>query len=74
MDSAVHQLASASVATAFSIGMIFAAHLFTEYRSSRMPAVSIARPLAGSLHAGSRLSIESVDFRSLSVNRSNGAI
>jgi hypothetical protein len=44
MDSAVHQVASASVAALFSIGMFLAAHLFTEYRSSRMPAITIIQP------------------------------
>jgi hypothetical protein len=46
---AMHQLMNASITAAFSIGMLLAAHLFTEYRSSRevfiktMP--SLARPL-----------------------------
>jgi hypothetical protein len=46
---AVHQLMSASLAAVFAIGMLVAAHLFTEYRSSRelsmvtMP--SLTRPL-----------------------------
>jgi hypothetical protein len=44
MGSAVNQVASASVAAMFSIGMFLAAHLFTEYRSSRMPAITIIKP------------------------------
>lgn len=39
MESTVHQLASASVAAIFSISMLLAAHLFSEYRFSRMQAV-----------------------------------
>jgi len=46
---AMHQLISASVAAAFSIGMMLAAHLFTEYRSSREALItitpSLTRPL-----------------------------
>ena len=46
---AVHQLMSASIAVAFSIGMMLAAHLFTEYRSSREAPIaftpSLTRPL-----------------------------
>jgi hypothetical protein len=45
----IHQLMSASVAAAFSIGMLLAAHLFTEYRSSREALITITpnltRPL-----------------------------
>jgi hypothetical protein len=44
MDSAVHQVASASVAAVFSMSMLLAAHFFTEYRSSRMPAITLVRP------------------------------
>ena len=38
---AIHQLMSVSVAAAFSIGMMLAAHLFTEYRSSREALIMI---------------------------------
>ncbi len=46
---AMHQLMSASVAAAFSVGMMLAAHLFTEYRTSREAPItikpSLTRPL-----------------------------
>jgi hypothetical protein len=35
MESAMQQVASASVAAIFSVSMLFAAHVFSEYRSSR---------------------------------------
>jgi hypothetical protein len=38
---AMHQLMSASVAAAFSIAMMLAAHLFTEYRSSREALITV---------------------------------
>jgi hypothetical protein len=37
---ALHQLASASLVAAFSIGLFVAAQLFNEYRSARSPAVT----------------------------------
>jgi hypothetical protein len=40
LESAVHQAASASLTAVFSVGMLFAAHFFTEYRSSRIPAIA----------------------------------
>lgn len=43
---AMHQLMSASVAAAFSIGMLLSAHLFTEYRSSREALIKVTPPLA----------------------------
>ena len=42
---AIDQLASASLAALFSIGMLIASHVFMEYRSSRTPAVSVAEPI-----------------------------
>jgi hypothetical protein len=38
---AMHQLISASVAAAFSIGMMLAAHVFTEYRSSQQTLTTV---------------------------------
>jgi hypothetical protein len=38
---AMHQLMSASVAAVFSIGLMLAAHLFTEYRSSREASITV---------------------------------
>ncbi len=67
MGSAVHQLVNASVAVVFSIGMFLAAHLFTEYRSGRMPAITIAQP---SIAATGR----TPDDGALSANWGNGAI
>src|ERR1700744_673894 len=46
---AMHQLMSASVAAAFSIGMLLAAHLFTEYRSSREAPIAIVSSLTSPL-------------------------
>lgn len=37
---AMHQLANASLAAIFAIGMIVAAQRFTEYRSARVSAVT----------------------------------
>lgn len=59
MESAAHQVASASVAAVFSISMLLAAHFFTEYRSSRMPAIADHAIPAGTVLLRSRLPIES---------------
>ena len=69
MESAVHHLASASIAAVFSIGMLLAAHLFTEYTSRRTFAIaSVQRPVAG-------LTLQSRgDVNSVSVTWRNGAI
>ena len=37
---ATHQIASASLAALFSIGLLVTAHLFMEYRSARSPAIT----------------------------------
>jgi hypothetical protein len=42
---AIDQLACASVAALFSIGMLIASHAFMEYRSSRSPALSVVQPI-----------------------------
>lgn len=43
---AMHQLASASLVAAFSIGLLVTAQLFNEYRSARGPAITfVERPL-----------------------------
>ena len=55
MGSAVHQVASASVAAVFSIAMLLAAHLFCEYRFSRMQATLLAQAPAATSFALSRL-------------------
>jgi hypothetical protein len=41
----VHQLASASLAAAFSILLLVTTHLFIEHRSARSPAIAIVRPI-----------------------------
>jgi hypothetical protein len=42
---AIEQLASASLAALFSIGMLIASHAFMDYRSSRNPTVSVLQPI-----------------------------
>jgi hypothetical protein len=42
---AIHQLASASLAAAFLIGMVIAAHLFVEYRAAKSPAIWVVAPI-----------------------------
>ena len=42
---AIDQLASASLAVLFSIGLLIASHVFIEYRSSRSPTVSVVQPI-----------------------------
>ena len=74
MDSAVHQLASASLAVAFSVGMVFGAHLFTEYRSNRTPPVAMVQPVAGPSQAGPRPSAERADSLAPSANWRSRAI
>jgi hypothetical protein len=52
---AIHQLASASLAAVFSIGMLMTAHLFIEHRSARSAAISAAQPVClynSGAHAG----------------------
>ena len=39
---AIHQIASASLAAVFSVGMLMMAHLFIEHRSARSLAISTA--------------------------------
>jgi hypothetical protein len=41
----VHQLASASLAAAFSIGLLVTTHLFIEYRSAKNPAIAIVQSI-----------------------------
>jgi hypothetical protein len=42
---AIDQLACASLAALFSIGMLIASHVFMEYRSTRSQTVSAVQPL-----------------------------
>ena len=69
MGSAVHQLASASIAAVFSLGMLFAAHLFTEYRSGRVAALVPVPQRAIALEMPSRF-----DGNSFPADGRNGAI
>jgi hypothetical protein len=41
---AIEQLASASLAALFSIGMLIASHIFMEYRLNRSPTISVVEP------------------------------
>jgi hypothetical protein len=41
----VDQVASASLAALFSIGMLIASHVFMEYRSARGPSVGVVQPI-----------------------------
>jgi hypothetical protein len=43
----VHQLASASLAAAFSLILLVTAHLFIEHRSAKNPAIAVAHPIVG---------------------------
>ena len=54
---AIDQLACASVAALFSIGMLLASHAFMEYRSTRSPALSVVQPIR-LLTDNARISIE----------------
>jgi hypothetical protein len=69
MESAVHQVASASIAAVFSVGMLLAAHLFTAHTSSRTSAVMSGQRPGAAASTRSR-----IDANSLSVNWRNGAI
>ena len=42
---AIDQLASASLAALFSVGMLIASHIFMEYRSARSPTVNVVQPI-----------------------------
>ena len=41
---ALEQLASASLAALFSVGMLIGSHIFMEYRLNRSPIVSVIQP------------------------------
>jgi hypothetical protein len=42
----IDQLASASLAALFSIGMLIASHVFMEYRSARSLTVGVVQPIS----------------------------
>ena len=43
----VHQLASASLAAAFSILLLVTTHLFIGYQSAKNPAIAVVHPIPG---------------------------
>jgi hypothetical protein len=43
---AIDQLACASLAALFSVGMLIASHVFVEYRSSRSPTIGVFQPIS----------------------------
>jgi hypothetical protein len=42
---AIEQVACASLAALFSIGMLIASHIFVEYRSTRGPSANVVEPV-----------------------------
>ena len=74
MESAVHQIASASIAAIFSVSMLCAAHLFSEHRSSRMQAFAAIQLPARAFPARLKPPFEANIGEALAQNRGPGAI
>jgi len=75
MESAGQQVASASVAAIFSISMLLAAHFFTEYRASRLPAIAMMQsPAVTVLVRSRRLPSEASESGSILPSWPNSAI